>query len=206
MLKRTKGYLLLTLLVLTGLGGRIHSDSLSGKERRFLTSHLKETKTGLIKAVEGLTDAQLNFKPSAEQWSIKECVQHIALSEANLWTWAESTLKETPNPEKRNDIKVKDEEVVAKVSSRENRVKTTETLEPASSKWSSANEALEAFKESRGALLKYVKTTTEDVRSHVTQSHMGSIDVYQVMLLISAHTARHIKQIEEIKTAQHFPK
>jgi hypothetical protein len=36
MFKRTRGYLLLTLLVLTGLAGRKHNETLTGKEREQL--------------------------------------------------------------------------------------------------------------------------------------------------------------------------
>jgi hypothetical protein len=40
----------------------------------------------------------------------------------------------------------------------------------------------------------------------VAKAPFGSVDVYQVFLMTSAHTARHTKQIEEIKADPGFPK
>jgi hypothetical protein len=34
---------------------------------------------------------------------------------------------------------------------------------------------------------------------------MGLLDAYQWVLLVSAHAARHTKQIEEVKTSAKFP-
>ena len=35
---------------------------------------------------------------------------------------------------------------------------------------------------------------------------MGTIDAYQSYLLISAHSMRHVLQIEEVKSDPNFPK
>ena len=79
MLKRTKGYTLLLLLVLTGLAGRLFTTTITSQERRFLLDELKESKAGVQNAIKGLTEEQLNFKTSPEKWSVKECLQHIAI-------------------------------------------------------------------------------------------------------------------------------
>ena len=71
MFKRTNGYILLTLLVLTGLAGRISMNTITSPERRLLIDHLKETKNTLVKSVKGLSEEQLNFKPAPDKWSIK---------------------------------------------------------------------------------------------------------------------------------------
>jgi hypothetical protein len=206
MLKRTKGYLLLTLLVLTGLAGNTHSSSISGKERRFLSNQLKDSKTTFLKSVKGLSEAQLNFKASPEKWSVKECVYHLALAENNLWGMADAQLKQSANPEKRAEIKVTDEMLQKMVADRTNKVKTSEPFEPHNAKWKTADEALKEFTDKRGDLIKYVKTSTEDVRNHVIQMPFGYIDSYQLMLMIAAHTLRHTQQIEEVKADPNFPK
>ncbi|MEO6734223.1 MAG: DinB family protein [Ferruginibacter sp.] len=182
-------------------------DTLSKKERKFAASHLKSTKNDLIKSVKGMTDAQLNFKPSADKWSVKECVFHLALSENNLWQWTEGTLKAPANPEKRAEIKMTDEQVLAGVSSREHKIKTSETFEPKNAKWATVDEALGSLKEGREKLIDYMKNTTEDMRNHVaTETPMGALDAYQLVLLLSAHTTRHMQQINELKGHPDFPK
>ncbi len=206
MLKKTKGILLLTLLVLTSFAGRIPSDTISSQERRFLIDHLKDSKTYLLKALNGLSEEQMNFKASPEKWSIKECVQHIALAEGGIWQMADGALKATANPEKRSEIKVTDQDLIKWVSSRDHKVRAPETMKPVQSAWETTDEALAAFKDKRAALIKYAKTTTDDMRNHVAQSLVGYVDAYQVVLWLSTHTRRHADQILEIKNDPSFPK
>ena len=204
--KRTKGYTLLLLLVLTGLAGRQSTTTITSKERRFLIEELKESKSGVQKSVKGLTDEQLNFKADSENWSIKECLQHIALAENNLWNMADASLKKTPNPEKKTDIKVKDENIVTLLITRDKKLEAPESFKPGKANWKTAEETLDAFKDKRTSLIKYAKTSTADMRNHVLQMPIGNIDAYQMLLYISAHTKRHILQIEELKANPAFPK
>lgn len=206
MLKRTNGIILLTLLVITGLAGRLFSDTISSKERRSLIDNLKESKSQLQKSIRGLSEEQLNFKPSPEKWSAKECVQHIALSEKALWGMVDGTLKQPANPEKRSEIKVTDEQLIAMVKDRSHKVQTSENLKPGQATWKTTEEALDAFKEKRADLIKYAKTTTDDMRNHVGQTPIGYLDAYQMLLLIANHTVRHTLQIEEVKADPRFPK
>ncbi|MGZ5286006.1 MAG: DinB family protein [Flavisolibacter sp.] len=206
MFKRTKSYLLLTFLVLTGFAGRIHSDSLPGKERKILVSDLKDTKKDFLQSLRGLSEAQLNFKSSPESWSIKECAYHIALSEGNLWKWAEDALKQKPNPEKRTEIKLADADFMQKIRSRENKVKTFASYEPVNASYKTLDEAMDDFKTRRADLIRFAKTSTGNMRDHVVEGMMGMMDTYQMILVLSGHTARHTAQIEEIKQHPSFPK
>ncbi len=206
MLKRTKGYTLLLLLVLTGLAGRLSTTTITSQERRFLIDHLKESKTIFTKTVKGLTEEQLNFKASAESWSIKDCMKHIALAENNLWNLAAATLKQPANSEKRIEIKITDQQFVKMIMDRSQKAQAPEGFKPDQSHLKTTNEIFEAFKEKRGNLIKYAKTSTDDLRNHVVQLPFGFIDSYQLMLMISAHTRRHTMQIEEVKVHPAFPK
>lgn len=206
MLKRTKGRLLLTLLVVTGMAGTLNDASIGSKERKFAVQHLKETKTNLLKSVKGLSEAQLNFKPAADRWSVKDCFYHITLVENGLWAMFEATMKTPATPEKRSEIKVTDEEIVKMISNRSQKAKAAEPFLPAKASWQNMTEAIAAFKASRGEHLKYVKNTTEDLRNHVFQLPFGSIDGYQFLLFMSAHADRHTQQINEVKADPNFPK
>ena len=204
--KRTKGYTLLLLLVLTGLAGRQSTTTITSKERRFLIEELKESKSGLQKSVKGLSDEQLNFRTNAQDWSIKECLQHIALAENNLWNMVDANLKKTPNPEKKTEIKLKDEDVITLLTTGDKKLHAPESLKPEKANWKITEEALDAFKDQRTNLIKYAKTSTSDMRNHVLQMPIGKIDAYQMLLYISAHTERHTLQIEEVKRNSSFPK
>lgn len=206
MLNRTKGKLLLTLLVITGLASQVSKDTLNGRERRYLVQHLKETKAAFLGSIRGLTREQLSFRPAPGQWSVQECIQHLALSEDGLWTMAEKTLQQPPNPEKRSEIRLSDADLATLVAARDQKAKAAETLQPARAPWPTAAAAADHFKKQRDKTIRYIKTTTEDMRSHVTQMGAGPADAYQVVLILSAHTARHTAQIEEIKAHPAFPK
>jgi DinB superfamily len=204
--KRTKGYTLLLLLVLTGLAGRQSTTTITSKERRFLIEELKESKSAVQKSVKGLTDKQLNFKANAKNWSIKECLQHIALAENNLWNIVDANLKKSPNPEKKADIQVKDADILTLLTEGGKKLEAPENFKPGKATWKTTEETLDAFKDKRTSLIKYAKTSTADMRNYVLQMPIGNIDAYQMLLYISAHTKRHTMQIEEIKANPAFPK
>ena len=206
MLKRTKGRLLLTLLVITGLAGTLNDNALTEKERKFVVHNLKDTKSEVQKSIKGLSDAQLNFKTAPDRWSVKECLYHITLTEKGLWDMFEANMKAPATPEKRSEIKVTDEGIVKMISDRSTKVKTIEPFQPDKAPWKSADEALSAFKSARADHLNYAKTTTEDLRNHVFQMPFGSMDGYQFLLFISAHSNRHVQQINEVKADPNFPK
>jgi PHP family Zn ribbon phosphoesterase len=206
MLKRTMGRSLLTLLVITGLAGTINDLSLSQKERKSAITLMKDTKADVLKSVKGLSEAQLNFKTAPDKWSVKECMYHIAISEKNLWDMMEASMKAQANPEKRSEIKMTDEQLIKMMEDRSFKVKTAPAFEPVNTPYKSLDEALEAFKTRRADHIKYLKSSTEDMRDHIVQMPFGWLDCYQICLMIASHSNRHTQQINEVKADPAFPK
>ncbi len=205
MLKRTKGLFLLTLLVITGLAGTLKDSSLSQKERKAAISLMKDTRFDLLKSIKDLSEEQLNFKLAVDRWSAKECIYHIAISEKNLGDMLEGSMKGPANPEKRSEIKITDDEFIKMIENRSNRVKTVAPFEPQNTSYNSLDEALNDFKKRRADHIKYLKSTTEDLRNHVVQMPFGWIDCYQLCLMIGSHSNRHNQQIDEVKADPNFP-
>ena len=58
--------------------------TISKEERKIATDFLKETKKGIWDATNGLSDAQLKFKPCPDRWIVEDCLKHIAQSEQML--------------------------------------------------------------------------------------------------------------------------
>jgi uncharacterized damage-inducible protein DinB len=206
MLKRTKGRLLLTLLVITGLAGTLRESSISKKERKSVINLMKDSKNDVLQAVKGLSEAQLNYKTAPDHWSVKECTYHIAISEKNLWDLLEGTMKVSANAEKRSEIKMTDDQFIKMIEDRSTKVKTMAPFEPQNTPYKSVDEALDDFKSRRADHIKYLKSTTEDLRNHVVQMPFGWIDCYQLGLMIAAHSNRHTQQINEVKADAGFPK
>jgi hypothetical protein len=204
--RKIYGYLMLMFLVLSGLAGTPFSDALSKKERKFAADHMKTTKSEVQTAVKGLTNAQLNYRAAADKWSVQECLYHITVAEKNLWGMLEGAMKGPATPEKKSEVKMTDEQVIKMITDRSAKFKTFDAFEPKNTPYKSADEALNDFKTTRATHIKYIKATSEDLRNHFVQMPFGTLDCYQFSLFISAHTNRHVQQMEEVKANSGYPK
>jgi hypothetical protein len=175
------------------------------EERKFAIDYYNETKNDLEKAVKNLSTAQLNWKPADSVWSIAECIEHIALSEKNLFDVVQSSLKEPADPEKRKDVKFSDEQVIKMITDRSRKVKTREGFIP-TNQFGSAEKSMDVFKERRKGNVEYIKKTEDDLRNHFVVMPFATFDTYQFLIFLSAHSKRHTLQIEEVKANPGFPK
>ena len=206
MLKRTKGRILLTMLVITGLAGTVNNTTLSSQERKFAINQLKDTRTELLTSVKDLSERQLNFKPSAGKWSIKDCIYDIAFTEKGLWDKLETAMKEPATPEKRLELKISDEDLLKATVNLTAKDMAKQPPHPGKVERQSIPEVLSAFKSSRTQYLKYVKTTTGDLRNHFIQLAIGWVDCYQSIIFMSGYTNRSIQHINGIVADPGFPK
>jgi hypothetical protein len=205
MLKRTKGRILLTTLVITGLAGTVKNTALTSQERKFAVNHFRESRIDLQKSISGLTAAQLDFRSSSNQWSIKEHLDHIAYAEKTLWTKLETVLKKPATPENRYLVRLSDAEVLNAVSGSNNIIQYAASIYPAGTNWRGYWNAAGFFKSSRAKHLKFIKTTTSDLRNRLIYTPMGWIDCYQFLLFMSAYSEGHIGQIRQILADPAFP-
>ena len=184
----------------------VNNSTLTKKERKFAKDHLKETRKELVKTVNGLSASQLAFKADSTRWSVEDCIKHIAMAEMGLWKTIQDGLSQPPNPEKRAEIKMTDEQLVKGIQDRSAKFQAPEQLQPKNTPFKSADEALVSFKENRNKLINYVDMTQEDMRNHVINFPVGLMDAYQLVLLVSAHSSRHTLQIKEVMADPNFPK
>ena len=178
---------------------------LTKKERDDAVGYFKETQKGLNDQIKGMTDNQLKWRPADSIWSITDCIEHLALSEKNLFDWAMGTLKVEADPAKRSELKKTDEDVKKIMIDRSVKVKTREGFIP-TGQFGDAKQTMKVFDERREALIKYVKETKDDLRNHFAETRFGLLDTYQLLLFLSGHTRRHTLQIEELKANPGFPK
>lgn len=197
--------LLLTTTAVLLLSFTFTKERLTKKEKKAAVSYFKETQNNLAREIYGLTEHQLNWKPADSVWSVANTVEHITLSEKNLFDWAMSTLKENADPAKRSQLKYDDEGIKNLITNRTVRVKTREGFIP-TGQFGDAEQTMKVFNERREALIKYMKGTTDDLRNHFGQMPFGLMDTYQLLIFLSAHTQRHILQIAELKANPLFPK
>ena len=183
-----------------------HPDTIEKKERKFAKSFLNDTKSDLIKTVKGLSQAQLTFHSAPDRWSVEDCMKHIAAAEMGLRQLLDQNLQQAATPEKRSDVKVSDEDLIKMIEDRTHKAQAPEQLRPENTPFTSADEALNSFKDNRDKLIDFVKNTQEDLRNHIVDMQFIKIDAYQMVLFISAHSNRHTQQIKEVMADPNFPK
>lgn len=196
--------IIIPLLVLFIQCSTTSNTELSAEERNFAINELNSSKDNLLNVIDGLSEAQLNYKSNESSWSIAQCAEHITIFENQVFEILEESLELPANPERREGLKNTDNELMALIIDRtNNKAETQEDLEP-NGKYGNHNSTIIEFGDKRKKHMNYIKTTKDDLRNHFTG--FGTIDAYQVFLYMSAHTERHTLQIKEIKNNTNFPK
>jgi hypothetical protein len=181
--------------------------TLSAEEREAALKSLQATHDAFLKSIAGLSEKQWRFKPAPDRWSVAEVSEHITVSESMIFGMIQSKVMTSPaTPEKRAEVAGKDETILKMVPDRSHKAQAPEFLKP-TNRWATQAELIKAFDQSRQATIDYVRTTNDDLRDHFgPHPLLGPLDAYQWILLISAHSERHTKQIEEVKADPNFPK
>ncbi|HEV2991176.1 MAG TPA: DinB family protein [Candidatus Angelobacter sp.] len=184
--------------------------TLTKADREKGIAELEGSRQAFLDATKGLSAAQWNFKSAPDRWSIAECAEHIALSEAFIFGVVTKQVMSTPvTPEKRDAVKGKDEVLVKMLQDRSHKATAPEPIDPAKHEKMSGEEAIKQFLASRAHTIEYIKTTQDDLRDHFFDHPVpaiGTLDAYQWILLISGHSRRHTLQILEVKADPNFPK
>ena len=181
------------------------AEPISQGDREFGMSALHASRKLFLDSVAGLSEAQLNFKPAPEKWSIAEVAEHIALAEQFIFQASQAALK-TPAREPMPDPRKTDEKILAAVPDRSVKATAPAPLQP-QHHFKSTAEAVAAFTTARDAHIKYLNDTEDALREHfLKQPAIGELDAYQWILLMAAHTERHVGQINEVKASPDFPK
>lgn len=193
----------LFLAMVITMGGAL-AQGISKEDKKKALAYLKESQKELMNTVKGLSEEQLTYKPSPESWSVAECMEHIAVAESGIFMLVETALKEKPNPERRAEVKLSDDMIIRIVTGREQKVKTQKENEP-TNRFGSYTGSVAEFKTQRKNNMKFIKTTEKDLRNYYANFPFGLADAYQAVLLMSAHTVRHTKQIKEILDGEAYP-
>ena len=162
----------------------------------------------VINAVSSLTAAQTGFKPTAEQLSPQEQIEHLVLAELNgldfMWRAAEGLRNGTPvwrGDAVHEGLPV--EEVVAKTWRPREKAPpgATPTGEGTLAYWIARLEAGQRVLETLGGKLEGLDL------SRVIYLHYlsGPLDANQRLEFLSFHMARHLAQIETIRKHPDFP-
>jgi uncharacterized damage-inducible protein DinB len=168
-------------------------------ERQRLVAHLEMTEQWLVDEVSGLSAAQLAFRPTPDSWTVMEVVEHLVMVGPIYWQDLQQAMKSGPAAKPSNQS---DADILWYGIDRTRREKAIPTETP-KRQLRDLKSGLAAFRKAHAQLVDYIRTTKDDLRSHIVP-RQGS-DAYQWALLISTHEQRHILQIREIKASRGFP-
>jgi hypothetical protein len=187
-----------------GLAGGATGQDVTDMEREQAVRYLAESRAGVIEAVKGLSEAQFNFKPAPDRWSIAETLEHIAMVEDAVLTGVRARLEKGPAPAADRDAKQVDAMILEKVPDRSMKVQAPPQLSPTGHTTPAAS--LERFLQSRQQMVNWLKSDS-DLRGHVVDHPVfGPWDGYQWILAAAGHSERHTKQILEVQADPNFPK
>jgi hypothetical protein len=179
---------------------------MSPEERSRAVQYLEETRQGFLDATTGLSDAQWNFREAPERWSVADCAEHMALSEAFIFRiFQQTVLGAPPRPEMKEAARGKDELMFTRVPGRATRVQAPEHLRPAC-RWPDPAEAVRQFLDARDTSIQFAKATDADLRSLFAEHpFLKTLDGYQWLLFLAGHSARHTAQMREVQAHPDYP-
>lgn len=195
----------LAALLFPQTGRTASLEAITQKERDFAAKYLDDTRAKFIASIQGLSDAQWKFKPAPERWSVAEVAEHLTVSEESILALVTERVMKTPEA-KAPEGAASDEAVIKLVTDRSTKATAPEMLRP-SGRWATRDDMEKEFLARRAKTISYIKETQDSLRLHSTPHPvLKSMDGYQWVILIAAHTARHTAQIEEVKADPNFPK
>lgn len=172
--------------------------------KEFLNNYFQSTANRLQSVVSGFSEEQLSFLPNDSTWSVAQVLEHIVTTEAAILQMVKQNFQSESIDTTRTEIPT-DQEFIAMVTDRSQKGNAPEMLQP-TGKYANLQAVLNEFTTTRDSIQQFIQQTPiETMRAQISDSPAGTIDGYQNLLLIPAHTERHTKQIEEVMANQEFP-
>ena len=158
--------------------------------------NLNKTRSDLVKEITVLTDAQFNYKPQGEIWSIAQVCQHLILvEEASINAVAWGIKKEVENSSKAR------KKIDRILLDRTKKFKAPKIVEPGGDPFE-VQQMIELLDESRNKLMTFLNGI-EDIsilmEKSVKHPALGELLLAQWIEQIYLHEQRHIEQIKELK-------
>jgi uncharacterized damage-inducible protein DinB len=178
--------------------------TLTQADRDRAIAELTASRQVFLDSVAGLSEAQWNFKPDDKTWSVAECAEHIAVSEDVILDRVTKIAQMPAAPDQKSAVT--DDFILQAVVDRSHKFQAPEVLRP-THRFANPQEILDHFKQSRDRTIAYVRDTQDDLRGHFFDHPvLKTMDGYQWILLLSAHSRRHTAQLNEVKANPNFPK
>jgi hypothetical protein len=177
---------------------------ITDQERETALALLARSRTAVLQAVDGVTEAQARWKPMPERWTILEYIEHLAVADDALVGLVKRSLAspehiETPEERSAREQKIRATPIPRGVN------RAPDTLKPVE-RFNSLADAVAAFLAARERTVEYARTTTDDLRRHFTPHPvLGALDAYQWLCGNARHAESHAGHVMEIRGMADFP-
>jgi DinB family protein len=179
---------------------------MTSAERDRAVAYLKETQAAMIDSTRGLSDAQWRYKPSPDEWSIAECVEHLGIVEERALRGVQKMASAPPAPEDQLALAAGKEDLIVEAAPARRKKFAAPPLAIPKGEWSDSHALIARFVEVREHAIAYASTTSDPLRTRLLpHPAFGPLDGFQWLILFGAHCERHRRQLEEIKTSAGFP-
>jgi len=170
----------------------------STAEKEKLLGLLRESRQRFLGSFAGMTDEQCRRHPSAQQWSVLDTVEHLAMAESDMFRLISSARRpRAANAPNREDV------FLRVMADRSRKSKSPKSGRPRG-RFANLDEAAAHFEAAREGAMKFVEDSSEDLRAtEVIHPHpaAGAVSTYEMVIIMAKHAERHALQIDEIRKA-----
>ena len=202
--------LLLVLVAVVGapaLQAPTADPNMTSAERAHVVKLLEDSQKEFLSYIENVNEAQWNWKPGPDRWSVGQTAEHILLAETALFKNMELSLATPPNPDWEKATAGKTEFLERVMTYRSHKATAPEALQPTAGL--SKAEVIRRFNEVRAKTIKFAQETQAPLKEH-TRDHpfpvFKTLNAYQWLIYIPLHNLRHDQQIAEVKATPGYPK
>ena len=201
-----RNWMLLAVLALP-----LSGEPLSKGERDQAMSHLQGTRKMIVDFIAPLSEAQWTFKAGPERWSIAECAEHITETENLLRGMIQQSAKKLPVDEEKRTARAADKDasgkkVLTTMTDRSKPASAPKEIRP-TGKYATKAALVTALNARRDETIRFVETTEDDLRGRFFKTGSATeMDLYEMILMISGHSERHLLQMKEVTAAPGYPR
>lgn len=160
----------------------------------------EEARKKLLDTVNGLSDEELNWKASEDEWSIRQVLEHLYLMEGSVAKAIQSQLTKG-EPHETAD------KPIERTVDRSTKVEAPDFATPSES-FATAAELKDKLNASHTLLQQLEDTTPSEQLKERSYPHpvFGDMSLDQWIPFVGYHELRHIEQIQEVKESMNVTK
>lgn len=179
---------------------------MTAEERAHVVKLLQDSQKEYLSYLKDVSEAQWNWKPAADCWSVGQTAEHILLAETLLFGGVQRAIASPANPDWEKSTSGKTELLERTMPYRSHKaiapvpVRPHQTLAKA--------DVICRFNELRAKTISFAEETRVPLKEHTCEHPFPifkTLNAYQWLLYIPLHNLRHDQQIAEIKETPGYP-